>query len=258
MINVSFEVPWVFLLIAGFAGYFQTVTGFGLGMLVMGLVGGMGVLPMTSVVAVISLMTLVNCAIALPGRLHFVNWPTVLAVLLGLLPSLVLGVWLLNYLSVSASVAMQMLLGVVIVYGGLALLIKPRYQQKISSPRSFTLFSSVSGLFGGLFEIAGPPLIYHYYRQPLAINCIRHTLLLLFGLASGARTGLVISTGQMTTDIVLLTAWALPAVVIGTWLGRRWAPPLSVQAMRRLVCLVLLLIGLSLIIAGVSQQMLDS
>ncbi len=250
MINFIIEMPWLFLIIAGFAGYFQTVTGFGLGMIVMGLAGGMGIVPLTSVAAVISLMTLVNCAVALSGRLHHVYWPAVGATVLGLVPTIVIGVLLLNYLSDSASAVVQVLLGAVILYGGVGLLLKPRYQEKVAKPASFTFFGALSGFLGGLFEIAGPPLIYHFYRQPLAPNYIRNTLLLLFAITSGLRTLFVVGQGQMTTEILTLTAWAFPMVVAGTWLGRHWPPPLSAQTMRRVVFMILILMGASLIAAG--------
>jgi uncharacterized membrane protein YfcA len=248
--SLSIEIPWLFLIIACFAGYFQTVTGFGLGMIILGLAGGLGIVPLTSAVVVVSLMTLVNCAFALPGRLHHVHWPTVAATILGLVPTIIIGVLLLNYLSDSASSIVQVLLGVVILYGSVGLLLKPRYQAKVSKPASFTLFGGLSGFLGGLFEIAGPPLIYHYYRQPLSANYIRHTLLLLFAVSSGVRTLFVVGQGQMNMEILLLAAWAFPVVVAGTFLGRYWPPPLSAQSLRRLVFIILMLIGVSLITTG--------
>lgn len=249
----SVEVPWMFLLIACFAGYFQTVTGFGLGMVVMGLAGAIGILPLTSVVAVVSLMTLVNCAVALPGRWHHVDWPSLRATVLGLVPTIIVGVWLLNYLSDGASAMVQLLLGVVILFGGVGLLFKPSHKETMAKPATFTLFGGLSGFLGGLFEIAGPPLIYHYYRQPLDPHRIRNTLIVLFAVSSGVRTTFMIGQNQMSIEILALTAWALPAVVFGTWLGRHWSPPLSVAMMRRVVFSILILMGGSLIAAGVAS-----
>lgn len=248
--SILLDIPWLFLLIAAFAGYFQTVTGFGLGMIVMGLTGGLAIAPVTSVAAVISMMTLVNCAVALPGRLHQVYWSTVGVAVLGLVPTIVLGVLLLNYLSDGASATIQVLLGVVIVYGGAGMLLKPDQQTEVSRPASFALFGGVSGFLGGLFEMTGPPLIYHYYRQPLNPHQIRNTLLLLFAVASGVRTLFVVGQGQMHLEILTLAAWAFPMVAAGTMIGRRWPPPLSAQTMRRVVFTILMLIGSSLILVG--------
>lgn len=249
--SLTVEIPWLFLIIAGFAGYFQTVTGFGLGMIVMGVAGGLGVVPLTSVAAVISLMTLINCAVALPGRLHTVYWSTVGATLLALVPAILIGVVILNYLSEGASAAIQVLLGVVILYGSIGLILKPSQQEKLAKPVTFSLFGGVAGLLGGLFEMTGPALIYHYYRQPMEPARIGITLLLLFAVASGVRTLFVVGQGQMTLEILALTAWSFPVVALGTLIGRRFPPPVSAQTKRRMVFSILTLIGVSLILAGV-------
>ncbi|MBO1518985.1 sulfite exporter TauE/SafE family protein [Oceanisphaera pacifica] len=250
MINFIIEAPWLFLIIAGVAGYFQTVTGFGLGMIVMGLAGGLAIAPMTSVAAVVSIMTLINCMVALPGRLHYVHWPSVGMVALGIIPTITVGVLLLNYLSGSAANIVKALLGLVIVYAAAGLLLKPSLQQQVASRISFVWFGGLSGFLGGLFGIAGPPLIYHYYRQPLDLIRIRTTLILLFAVSSGVRTLFVVGQGQMNIEILTLTAWTVPIIAMATWVGRHWPPPFSAQTMLRLVFFVLMLIGVSLIVAG--------
>ncbi|WP_319783505.1 sulfite exporter TauE/SafE family protein [Oceanisphaera sp. IT1-181] len=250
LINFIIEAPWLFLIIAGFAGYFQTVTGFGLGMIVMGLAGGLGIAPVATVAAVISLMTLVNCVVALPGRLHHVHWPSVRATTLGIIPTIVVGVLLLDYLSDGAATVVQILLGLVILYAAAGLLLKANRQEQVASRASFVLFGGLSGFLGGLFGIAGPPLIYHYYRQPLELIRIRNTLILMFAVTSGLRTLFVVGRGEMNMDILTLTVWAFPVIAVATWIGRHWPPPFSVATMRRLVFIILMLIGVSLIVAG--------
>jgi hypothetical protein len=62
--------PWALLMILSImavAGYLHTVSGFGLGMIVMGAAGGLGVASVPVLAAVVSLVTLVNSAVALPG-----------------------------------------------------------------------------------------------------------------------------------------------------------------------------------------------
>lgn len=70
---MTLELLVPFIAIAAVAGYFQTVTGFGLGMIVIGATSGLNVAPVASVAAVVSLMMLANSAVALPGKLRHLN-----------------------------------------------------------------------------------------------------------------------------------------------------------------------------------------
>lgn len=249
--NISIEIPWLFLIIAGFSGYFQTVTGFGLGMIVMGLTGALAIAPVASVAVVVSLMTLANCAMALPRRMHQVYWSFSGATILGMLPAIIGGVLLLNYLSDNNIAAVRVLLGVVILYAGVNLLIKKKLQNKVNHHGVFSVFGAIAGFLAGLFGVGGPPLIYHYYRQPMDPARIRMTLILLFAASSSVRTLFVIAQGDMTLDILQLAAWAFPLVAVGTVLGRYYPPNWSAQTMRRVVFGVLIIIGLRLIVVGV-------
>ncbi|MCE8028675.1 hypothetical protein HOP54_08245 [Halomonas daqingensis] len=77
-----------FLAVVALAGYFHTVTGFGLDIIVMGATSGLEMLSVASVAAVISLMMLVNCLVSLPGKLKFIDWRAVGAAVLGIGPAI--------------------------------------------------------------------------------------------------------------------------------------------------------------------------
>lgn len=50
---------------------------------------------------------------------------------------------------------------------------------------------------GGLFSTAGPPLVYHLYRQPLPVAVIRETLVAVFGINAVLRLALVAGSGNI-------------------------------------------------------------
>jgi uncharacterized membrane protein YfcA len=240
---VNGDLLFPFLVVVALGGYFQTVTGFGLGIIVMGATSGLGIASVATVAAVISLMLLTNCLVALPGRLQHIDWPEVRAAGMGIVPMILVGVLFLDYLSTKATSLLGTLLGVVIIYGGVSLLLQPNRQTALSSRRSFTLYGGLSGLLGGLFGIAGPPLIYHCYRQPIEQFRIRNMLMMLFAVTSAVRILFVALLGQMNTGILVLTAWSIPVVILATYLGRRWPPPLSAKLMRYGVVAVLVMLG---------------
>ncbi|WP_048306251.1 sulfite exporter TauE/SafE family protein [Halomonas sp. PR-M31] len=245
---MTLEVLLPFLAVTALAGYFQTVTGFGLGMIVIGVISGLDIVSVATVAAVVSLMTLVNSAVALFGKLKHVHWPVAWAAIAGIVPAICAGVWLLGYMSASASSLLSLLLGAVIIYGGASLAMRPSRKEEPSSRLSFLLAGVLSGLFGGLFGVAGPPLIYQCYRQPLSLISIRSMLIMFFACTAITRTLFIGIQGQLDAEIFILTAWAIPVIALATWLGRRFPPPLTPPIMRRLASVVLIGIGLGLIV----------
>lgn len=237
------------LLIVGIATYFQTVTGFGLGMIVMGATSGMHISSVATVAAVVSLVSLANSLVALPGRMQDIDWRAARAAALGILPAIVGGVLLLEYLSSTAAV-LQLLLGVIIVQGSVGFALRPVQLDERSSDLSFAASGFFSGLSGGLFGVAGPPLIFQFYRQPMQPVAVRNMLLFLFAITSGTRSLYLGMEGQLDREIWTLTAFSLPLVAFATLVGRRYPPPLPPRIMRRIVFMVLMLIGVYLVIAA--------
>jgi len=84
---------------------------------------------------------------------------------------------------------------------------------------------------------------------------IRATLFSCFFVTTSVRTILVGASGGLTVDVWMLAGLALPVVLFGTWVGRRWPPRLSEQLMKRIVFGLLLLMGLW-IVANASWSLL--
>ena len=237
-----------FAAIVAVAVYFHTVTGFGLAMIVMGAASGMGVAAVAALASVISIVTLLNSAVALRGNLQHLNWRIAGGLIAGVLPASVLGVILLEYLSTAATDIVQLLLGLVIIYGGVNFAWRPEPLRVVSSAPSFAAFGFLGGLIGGLFGIPGPPLIFQFYRQPLSLAEIRSFLIFVNAVIAGARTLFVGAQGGLTEDVLLLSAICLPVTALATMAGRRYPPPLRAEAMRRIAFVVLVLMGVSLMV----------
>ena len=127
---------------------------------------------------------------------------------------------------------------------------KPKTLENRSASTSFLFSGFGSGLAGGLFGMAGPPIVYHLYKQPFSIELVRSTLLMVFACTSASRTAYVYLDGSLESNILLLSAVAIPLVTGVTIIARRFPPPLSNQQLRKLVFSVLLMIGSYLIIAS--------
>jgi uncharacterized membrane protein YfcA len=242
-----------YLAVIAIATYFQTVTGFGLGMIVMGAASGLELVPVATIATTISLLSLANCAVALPGTLHHIDWRTTRAVIYGMVPSVIGGVLLLNYLGGSASHILKLLLGLVVIHGGISVMLKVTPGEQPLSNGSFFFSGFFSGLFSGMFGIAGPPLVYQFYRQKMDLASIRYSLIFLFSVTASIRTLFVASQGELSPEIVALSLSALPVVGLATLAGKRYPPPLRYRTMQCIAFAVLIGIGLSLMVSAAQK-----
>ncbi|ROR34971.1 TSUP family transporter [Inmirania thermothiophila] len=236
----------MFLLALAAGAYVQTVTGFALGLIVMGAVALGGWVPLPAAAAVVSVVALVNNALALAGLRRHVAAGRAARIAAALVPSVALGVWLLERLSVAAESFLRALLGTVILGAGVLLMLHPARRRRPAPAWSDLAFGAVAGVLGGLFSTAGPPVVYHLYREPMRLVEVRATLFAVFVLASLSRVLYVAAAGGFDAHTTGLAAAALPAVAAATWLGRRFPPPLGESGLRRLAFGILALLALPL------------
>jgi uncharacterized membrane protein YfcA len=243
---MSLSVLIGFLVLTGAAAYAQTLTGFAFGLITMGVVGLTGLLSLPDAAMIVSMLTLVNATQMLLKGWRDVAWHQFGFVMMASIPMLFVGYWLLEWLAGSHVDLLRLLLGLVIVVSSLQLARKPEPIPKRSSNGSFLFFGGIAGLMGGMFSTAGPPLVYHFYRQPMALVKVRETLVTVFALNAVFRIGLATASGDFPSSSTLPGLVAVPAVMGATCAARRWPPPFSPVTMRRIVFLLLLLSGISL------------
>jgi uncharacterized membrane protein YfcA len=239
----------LFAVLALLAAYVQTVSGFALGLIVMGAVGAFELAPIAFTALVVSLMSLVNVVSALWGRWHDVDRPTLGAAAAAMVPAVLGGLTLLDWLQATWLEGLRGLLGGFILAAGLLLMLRP-HPRLARSPRwKAGLWGGIAGLFGGLFSAAGPPIVFHLYREPVGIPVIRATLLAFFLAATLVRIAATGATGALDAAVLAWAAVGVPAVLAGTWLGRRFPPHLPDLAMRRIAFVLLAGLGLALLLS---------
>lgn len=244
---MSLQVHGFFLLCVVLATVAQSLTGFAFGLILLGLVATLQVMPLTEVAVVISILTLGNAMGTLGGPKPQLDRAVLLPVLLSSLLGVSLGIWGLGALDDMQVAWLRLLLGGVIIAGSLMLVVQSKPRAHLSGQPSFWLAGGLCGLLNGLFSSGGPPIVYHLYRQPLGYEVIRNTLITVFAANAAARLGLVMAQGQLNLSTLWLSAEALPLVLLVSWLVRRYPPRLSLRAVRWLVFVLMALAGVSLI-----------
>lgn len=240
-----------FLLCVAIATCAQSITGFALALILLGLCGLLNVAPLADIANVATVLSLVSAAVALRSSNHAVDWPMLRMTATGSVVGVVLGVFLLTWLQSNVVVLLRLLLGVTVVACALVVLFRTEPLARRSPGWTFGLFGALSGLLGGLFSASGPPLVYQYYRQPMALEPVRDTLVSAFAVSSALRLSLVVASGQFSARALGLCAIATPLAAAITWWLRRHPPPWPRRAVLVLVCALLLVTGAGLIVPSV-------
>ncbi|MFQ6685868.1 sulfite exporter TauE/SafE family protein, partial [Bordetella pertussis] len=105
----------LFLACVALATYAQTMTGFAFGLVLLGLTGLLAVAPLPDMANTVSILTLVNALVVIDRARPQVDWTLVRPALVSSLAGVALGVFMLDWISGSAAVLLQWLLGLTIL-----------------------------------------------------------------------------------------------------------------------------------------------
>jgi len=165
-------------------------------------------------------------------------------------PGLGLGIYLFALRSADYESLLQQLRGGAIVVAGLMMTLKPAPLKQRSGAWQFAGAGALAGILAGMFSMAGPPLVFQYYRQPFNMKTIRLCLLAIFLSSGVVRTIMVGAQGELEIDMFTFTAVCMPVVYGFTWLGKHYPPPISDLALRRFAFTLLIGLGLALMAKG--------
>lgn len=245
--SLTASVVVVYLGIVTVASFVQALTGFALGLIVMGGATALALTPVSFTAAVISLFGMANGLWVLRTHHPHIHGPATVQLTGGMVPGVVLGLYVLHHFEGSAPVLLRHGLGVFLVIAGLALMARPQPFLKQSPPVWGVVAGFAGGIFAGLFS-APVPFVFYLYRQPLPVATIRATLLVVFVIATGWRIIWLTLQGGMTGQMVMLGALALPVIALSAHLALRISHRIPPLAMRRLAFALLIALGLTLLV----------
>ena len=232
------------MLVAGAAAYLQTLTGFAFGLVMMAAIALLGLISLSDAAIVVGILSLVN-SVHIRANIELLKAerdPKKISAL----AATIAGYAILEHVAAANLAVLQLVLGLVIIAAAAQLLLRPHPLAEPSPPRHFIMAGAAGGLLGGLFSTAGPPLVYLFYRQPMAVATIRVTLVLVFTVSILLRTTMAIATGGFPYATVWWSLLAIPAILLATEIAHRWPPAMAPNTLRRLTFGLLLASGLSL------------
>jgi len=223
----------------------QSVSGFGFGVVLVGLLPIFGV-SIQDTVVLVTLLVVPNLAIAVwqlrrQASVRRVGW-LLLGVPLGIPAGLYLltegPVWLLRGL-----------LGLVLVFAAVEPLLLRRLEARPERRRWAVATGVASGALGAALSTGGPPVVIYFYRRQWTKELTKASIMLTFvgtvlmRLVAYAVQAPVSGKALLTADLGLKAVAFAPAVVAGTLLGERLFGTISQGGFRRVVAAMLVVCG---------------
>lgn len=244
----TLQVHAVFALFVAIAVYAQSLTGFALALVLLGLVGLTDLVPLPDAINAVTVLIVVNAAVFLYKRRPLRIEPAIKPAVIASIGGTLVGMALLGFIAAHALHALRALLGVCVIACALLLWKVARPYATASSPRSFAVVGALSGVLGGIFSAAGPPLVYAAYRQPWSLEVIQESLIFSFGVGAVIRLVVMAISGQFSLLSMQLALEAIPVVFVVTALAATRRPPFSRDTLKHAVCALLVCAGVGMLL----------
>lgn len=221
------------------AAILQGMTGFGYGLVGVGVLGRFMSIPEAS--ALIALPSLaMNMFMFWRLQTHF-RWEGSVPVLASTVMAVPLGVYFLATAEVGS---LKLLLAAFLMVAALYNL-APR----IATRRWHPVFLGVpcgfaAGVLNGAFGTAGPPLIAYFSTQGYSRFRFTATLQIIFSLANLPRLVELVRRGMLEGEVLRLGVLSIPITILGTVIGLALLKRLSGRGFQILVGLLVFLLGL--------------
>ena len=178
------------------------------------------------------------------GELQKIDKKVLIPLILGSMIGTLIGTYLLKSF---ANDILLRLLGFVIILFSLNLLRKQNQDEHVLPAPVGVLTGIIAGTLGGMFGAGGPPFVIYLAHQIKTKDILRATLIGLFAVDFSWRLVVFTVTGLITKDVLLMTLYLTPALVLGTILGNKSFFTINEARYRKLVVILLVITGLFLV-----------
>jgi uncharacterized protein len=237
-------MEWIYPVITVFVGYLVLgITGFGSALVIVPLLAWRWPLP--EVVALTLLMDVP--ASALLGGLNFkqVNVPELRRLLPGLLVGMAVGLWLVGTLEPHWPL---LLLGLFIALAGLNALRTSKAARAPWSPHGAHMAGLLAGVVQMMFGTAGPVVLGWLQRRVDSVHVLRATTPAVMMIAASGVL-LFMAWGGRLSSPDLWQRWLvlIGVALLAVSLGHRLSRHVPVLALKRIICMLLVVSGLMLV-----------
>jgi uncharacterized membrane protein YfcA len=235
---LELQYLWLFLMLVGLGAFSQGFTGLGFGIIIL---AGIAFTPWNfeRSTVVVNLMVLVlNLSIIFMSyRKAKIQWRLAGILLIGMILGVPLGYgFIITY---GNQPIFRLIFGATLVLFAANELIRPRLKGNLSKKYGFPA-GLLGGFLNGAFTAAGPPIALFVYSQSREPASLKGTLQVVFAASNIWRLLNIVLLGEgLTRPVLQITLYALPVVILFTFLGHLASKFFSKQVfMRAVYCLV--------------------
>lgn len=239
---------FLLLLMSCGAAFVQRVSGFGFGIFIMTVLPYL--LPTYGEATTLSgLLAMVTSIMIVARTWRFICWPRLLPILATFLVVSFFAVRFVAYAdpSTSAGEALEGMLrrglGCVLIFASVWFVwLKDRVKLPTTLPAQIGM-GTLSGVMGGLFGMQGPPAVLYF----VATNSTKEGYIAMaqtyFLVGNLAMTFFRARCGLLTPTVLTCWCWAVPAVVLGTWVGSLVFRRISLPILRMMIYIYMAISG---------------
>jgi uncharacterized membrane protein YfcA len=195
------------------------------------------------------IILLLQVALGVPAVSEFrgqFDWSVLLQLALGGVLTAPLGAWLLAH---TAPDLLLLVLGLVVISASLILGFAPNMMRFRPSRQNNVLCGMVAGALSSSVGMPGPPVaIYFLGQSGLEASKRRAMLIMTFSALACISLAVAAPKGQVTGDLLLISAMLLPPVLIGGLLGEKLHKHINAKLGQRISLALVILSGLTCLI----------
>jgi uncharacterized protein len=225
------------------AGFIQGITGFGLSLFALPLLGLIfGLRDTVPILVLLSIVTNLWIAKDHVGKLEF---RSIAKILLPAIIGVPFGIWMLAFVSPGT---LKILAGTVITAFAVSTALDFSFM-KHSGLRSPVLFGFLSGVLNGSISLSGPPIVAYFTNENFAKDFFRSNISAYFLLLNLCTLGAMAWQGVCGTTHLRFFLLLLPGLLLGTILGNVTSTRINEATFRKLAIGLLFVTGIYTVVA---------
>lgn len=221
------------------AAFVQRVSGFGFGIFIMTVLPYL--LPSYGEATTLSgLLAMVTSVIIVARTWQHICWRRLLPILVTFL---VVSFFAVRFVAYADGGLLRRALGCVLIFASVWFMwLKDRVKLPTTLPVQVGM-GTLSGVMGGLFGMQGPPAVLYF----VATNSTKESYIAMaqtyFLVGNLAMTFFRAHCGLLTPVVMTSWCWAVPAVIVGTWIGSLAFRRISLPVLRMIIYIYMAVSG---------------